>query len=238
MNRNNLDSLTTFNSDGRLSQIDYALNAVELSSSIIAVKSKSSCLIFANINNDITVANSCFTSRIFIISNKIGITGAGLYPDLKLIIKRARRQAQIFQSNFGQEISTRQLAKELATFIQEFTQSGGVLVFGVSIFLIGYDIDGPNIYHINPGGFFCKIKGGAIGKNSTLAVQLLTKRLSGILNFHDLCNIGLITLKEISDLPLSTLNINFAGVINGNNFKIFNIKETEIFFENKNIILK
>ena len=48
MNRNNLDSLTTFNSDGRLSQIDYALNAVELSSSIIAVKSKSSCLIFAN----------------------------------------------------------------------------------------------------------------------------------------------------------------------------------------------
>jgi len=181
------------------------------------------------------VADPCFTSRIFIISNKIGITGAGLFPDLKLIVKRARRQAQAFQSTFGQEISTRQLTKELAAFIQEFTQSGGVRVFGVSLFLIGFDIDGPNIYYINPGGFFSKIKGGAIGKNANVAVELLKRRLSNILNFHDLCNIGLATLLEISDLPLSISNTNFAGIINGSNFKIFSNKETEIFFQNKSI---
>nr|UXY87539.1 proteasome A-type subunit-like protein [Cryptomonas curvata] len=232
MENNNLYSLTTFGSDGRLTQIDYALNAVSVSASIIALKSNNTSMIFAKINTDITASESCFISRIFIISNKIGIAGGGLYPDLKLIIKRARRQAQLYQSCFGEEISPRQLTKELAAFIQEFTQSGGVRVFGISLFLVGFELDGPVIYHINPGGVFLKIRGGAIGKNANVAIELLKKRLSNFLNFKDLCNIGLITLQEISNLPLSTSNINFGGIVNGNNFKIFNAKETEVFLNN------
>jgi 20S proteasome subunit alpha 2 len=233
MENNNLYSLTTFNSDGRLTQIDYALNAVSVSTSIIALKSKNTSLIFARINSDITTNETYFTSRIFIINNKIGIAGAGLYPDLKLIIKRARRQSQVYQSNFGEEISPRQLTKELASYIQEFTQSGGVRICGVSLFLVGFDLDGPVIFHINPGGFFSKIKGGALGKNAIIAIDILKKRLSDRLKFKDLCNIALVILQEISSLPLSYSNINFGGIINGNNFKIFNKKDTENFIFNK-----
>ena len=235
MDKNNLHSFTTFSSDGRLTQIDYALKAVSISTSIVALKSKHTSMIFATINSDITVYESCFTSRIFIISNKIGIGGAGLYPDLKLIIKRARRQAQLYQSIFGEEISPRQLTKELAAFIQEFTQSGGVRIFGVSLFLVGFDLDGPVIYHINPGGFFSKIKGGAIGKNANLAIELLKRRISNFLKFEDLCKIALVALNEISNLPLSIRNLNFGGVVDGKNFKIFNKKETEYFLSNKNL---
>nr|UXY88034.1 proteasome A-type subunit-like protein [Cryptomonas curvata] len=237
MEKNNSYSLTTFNSDGRLTQTDYASIAVSVSVSIIALKSKNSSVVLAKINSDITVSDTSFTSRIFIINNKIGIAGAGLYPDLKLIIKRARRQAKLFQSSFGEEISTRQLTKELAAFIQEFTQSGGVRVFGISLFLIGFDLDGPVIYQINPSGSFLKIKGGAIGTNANTAIELLKKRLSKILNFQDLFNTALLTLQEVSDVPLSKLNINFAGIINENNFKIFSFEEIEILLKKKKAIL-
>jgi 20S proteasome subunit alpha 2 len=237
MEKNNSYSLTTFNSDGRLTQTDYASIASSVSVSIIALKSKNGSAMLAKINSDITVSDTSFTSRIFIINNKIGIAGAGLYPDLKLIIKRARRQAKLFQSSFGEEISVRQLTKELAAFMQEFTQSGGVRVFGISLFLIGFDLDGPLIYQINPSGSFFKIKGGAIGKHANTAIELLKNRLSKILNFQDLFNTAFLTLQEISDIPLSKSNINFAGIINGDNFKIFSSEELENFLKKKKVTL-
>ena len=235
MEKNNLYSLTTFNSIGRLTQIDYVSNMISASTSVIALKSKNCSILLSKVNFDITMSDFCFTSRLFIVNNKIGIAGTGLYPDLKLIIKRARRQAQIFKSAFGEEISFKQLTKELASYIQEFTQSGGVRVFGVSLFLIGCDSDGPNVYQINPSGVFFRIKGGAIGRNADIAIQLLKKRLSGTLKFQDLCNAAIVSFQEASDVPISKYNMNVAVINKECNFKILNHKEIEFFLKNKRI---
>ncbi len=41
-----------------------------------------------------------------------------------------------------------QLVRAIASIMQEFTQSGGVRPFGVSLLVAGFDEDGPQLYQV------------------------------------------------------------------------------------------
>jgi 20S proteasome subunit alpha 2 len=43
-----------------------------------------------------------------------------------------------------------QLVRDTAGVMQEYTQSGGVRPFGVSLLVAGYDDDGPQLYQVQP----------------------------------------------------------------------------------------
>jgi 20S proteasome subunit alpha 2 len=118
--------------------------------------------------------------------------------------------------------------------MQEFTQTGGVRVLGISLFLIGFDLDGPSIYQIDCSGLYSKIKGGAIGKNASIAIDLIKKRFSRNLNISDLYNTALVILQEISDVPLKQSNVYIASVTDKCEFRVFGFREIEILLKNKN----
>jgi len=147
------------------------------------------------------------------------------------MVKKARKIAQNFQNNFGETISVKQLINELSNFIQEFTHSGGVRPFGVSIFIIGFDNFGPNLFQVNPSGSFFKITSGGIGKNSNIAIDFLKRRWSKELEIQDCIKLGLIALQETSDFSISKNQIHI-GIIDKNCiFYILNQKQIENFIE-------
>lgn len=59
--------------------------------------------------------------------------------------------------------------------MQEFTQSGGVRPFGVSILFASFDDDGPQLYQIDPSGAYFGWKATAIGKDSVSAKTFLER---------------------------------------------------------------
>jgi len=67
------------------------------------------------------------------------------------------------------------LVREIAAIMQEFTQSGGVRPFGVSLLYAGYDEDGPQLYQIDPSGAYFGWKATAIGKESVSAKTFLER---------------------------------------------------------------
>jgi 20S proteasome subunit alpha 2 len=68
------------------------------------------------------------------------------------------------------------LVKEVASIMQEYTQSGGVRPFGVSLLIAGIDAKGPALYQVDPSGSFWAWKASAIGKNMVNAKTFLEKR--------------------------------------------------------------
>ena len=57
------------------------------------------------------------------------------------------------------------LVRDTATVCQEYTQSGGVRPFGVSLLVAGFDDEGPHLYQVDPSGAYFGWKATAIGKN-------------------------------------------------------------------------
>jgi 20S proteasome subunit alpha 2 len=69
--------------------------------------------------------------------------------------------------------------------MQEFTQSGGVRPFGVSLLIAGVDDEGPQLYQVDPSGAYFGWRASAIGKNFTNAKTFLEKRYSEDMELED-----------------------------------------------------
>ena len=67
---------------------------------------------------------------------------SGMGPDYRLLIRRARKMAQDYYLMYHEPIPTAQLVYRVALVMQEYTQSGGVRPFGVSLLICGWDEPG------------------------------------------------------------------------------------------------
>ena len=88
------------------------------------------------------------------------------------LVRKARKSAQAYKKTYGETQPVSQLVKQTASVMQEFTQSGGVRPFGISVLVAGSDGDGtPRLYQVDPSGAYFGWKATAIGKvRSTLVV--------------------------------------------------------------------
>ncbi|RXN50236.1 proteasome subunit alpha, partial [Enterococcus faecalis] len=76
-------------------------------------------------------------------------------PDFRILLARARKIAQSYWKIYGEYPTTKVLVQEIATVMQDATQSGGVRPFGVSLLIAGFDaVRGPSLYQVDPSGSY------------------------------------------------------------------------------------
>lgn len=71
-------------------------------------------------------------------------------PDYRLLVRRARKIAQQYYLMYSVPIPTSQLVQRIANIMQEYTQSGGVRPFGVSLLIAGWDDGRPSLFQCDP----------------------------------------------------------------------------------------
>jgi 20S proteasome subunit alpha 2 len=136
-------SLTVFSPSGKLVQIEHALAAVSQGTTSLGIKgriapihtsSPFSCSRLAS--NGIVIATEKKSSSILIdesmldkvsvICPNIGIVYSGMGPDFRVLVAKARKSAQAYWTIYGEYPPTRVLTQEIATVMQQATQSGCV----------------------------------------------------------------------------------------------------------------
>ncbi|KAJ9594341.1 hypothetical protein L9F63_014217, partial [Diploptera punctata] len=186
-------SLTTFSPSGKLVQIEYALAAVAAGAPSVGIKAiflymckYGTCilLIFSlliiryilfSASNGIVLAtenkhksilyDEHSVHKVEMITKHIGMVYSGMGPDYRLLVKRARKMAQQYYLIYQEPIPTAQLVQRVAMVMQEYTQSGGVRPFGVSLLICGWDGDRPYLFQCDPSGAYFAWKATAMGKN-------------------------------------------------------------------------
>ena len=92
--------------------------------------------------------------------------------------------------------------------MQEYTQSGGVRPFGVSLMVAGFDgQEGPKLYQVDPSGAYWAWKASALGKNGVNARTFLEKRFKEEDDIEDAVQLAILTLKEGFDGEITPDNI-------------------------------
>ena len=126
---------------------------------------------------------------------------------------------------YGESIPVLQLVREVAAIMQEFTQSGGVRPFGVSILIAGVDDDGPQLFQVDPSGAYFGWRATAIGKNFTNAKTFLEKRYAPDMELEDAVHTALLTLREGFEGEMNKDNIEVAVVGADKAFRVLTAAE-------------
>ena len=139
-------SLTTFDKRGELTQIKYALNAVAKGETCLGIRAKNGVMIACEKKVSSILFDEEIFNKVASIYSHVGAANSGIGPDFRVTIKKARKDAQAYNKVYHDSIPMFVLCKELAELMQEFTQSGGVRPFGISLLVAGYDESGPHLY--------------------------------------------------------------------------------------------
>merc|ERR1712137_586886 len=201
-------SLTTFCPSGKLVQIEYALQAVMHGSTSLGIKAKDGVVIATEKKIPDLMKGSTI-DKINNLTDNIGVVYSGLNPDSRVLVHKGRKLAQKYYRTYKEEIPVSQIVKQIADVMQEYTQSGGVRPFGVSLLVAGFDESGPALYQVDPSGSYWGWKASAIGKNMLNAKTFLEKRYNDDIELEDAIHTAILTLKE-----------GFEGQMNENNIEI------------------
>jgi len=190
-------SLTTFSPSGKLVQIEYALNAVSQGVTSIGIKATNGIVIATEKKSTSTLIDDSSLEKVAMVCPNIGMVYSGMGPDFRLLVNKARKSAQAYKLIYREYPPTRMLVQDVASVMQEFTQSGGVRPFGVSILVAGFDeVRGPSLYQVDPSGSYFAWKATAIGKNMVNAKTFLEKRYNDDMELEDAVHAAILTLKE------------------------------------------
>jgi len=153
-------------------------------------------------------------------------------PDYRLLIRRARKMAQDYYLMYHETIPTAQLVYRVALVMQEYTQSGGVRPFGVSLLICGWDEPGkPLLFQCDPSGAYFAWKATAMGKNSVNGKTFLEKRYSEDLELEDAVHTAILTLKEGFEGQMTEDNIEI-GICNSDGFRRLTPQEVKDYLAN------
>jgi 20S proteasome subunit alpha 2 len=124
-----------------------------------------------------------------------------------------------------------QLVRELAAVMQEYTQSGGVRPFGISLLIGGVDDEGPALYQVDPSGAYFGWRATAIGKNFINAKTFLEKRYSEGMELEDAIHTALLTLREGFEGEMTKDNIEVGIVGADRKFRVLTPAEVADYLQ-------
>lgn len=131
-------------------QIEYALAAVASGAPSVGIKAMNGVVLATEKKQKSIIAEEHSIFKVEQVADHIGMIYSGMGPDYRLLVKRARKIAQQYFLIYNEPIPTTQLVQRVAQIMQEYTQSGGVRPFGVSLLIAGWDNDRPYLFQCDP----------------------------------------------------------------------------------------
>ncbi|CAG2250769.1 PSMA2 [Mytilus edulis] len=217
-------SLTTFSPSGKLVQIEYALAAVAAGAPSVGIKATNGVVLATEKKQKSILYDENSIHKIEMITRNVGMVYSGMGPDFRVLLKAARKLAQQYQLAYQEQIPTAQIVHKIANVMQEYTQSGGVRPFGVSLLLAGWDEDEERPY-LYQWSLFC-LESNCNGKEFCKRKTFLEKRYSDNLELEDAIHTAILTLKESFEGQMTEDNIEI-GICNKDGFRRLNPPEVK-----------
>ena len=205
-------AITMFSPDGRLLQVEYAKKTVRQGSTAIGMVCKEGAILITDkrILDPLIVPEA--VEKVFQIDEHMGATASGILSDARVLIERAQLKAQQHRVTFDSPIDTLSIVKDICNLKQICTQSGGLRPFGVSILIIGIDVDGPKLFETDPTGIYFQYKATVIGEGETDIEEILRKEYKDNMNLQDCLKLGMRALYKVLEKDFNIDRIDGAFI--------------------------
>jgi len=174
-------STTTFSPEGRLHQVEYAIEAINNAGTCVGILAKDGIVMASEkVLSSGLLAPSKSSEKTYKLSNHAACNVAGLTADANILIDQARLRAGRYQYQYCEPIPIEQLVEHVCNYKQAYTQYGGLRPFGVAFLFAGYDEHhGFQLYQSDPSGNYSGWKATVIGANNQAGKSLLKNEYGG-----------------------------------------------------------
>ena len=177
-------AITVFSPDGRLYQVEYAIETVRRGTVAVGVKCKDGVIIAVEEKaRKLQIVDTA--QKIFQIDDHVGVAAAGYIPDARSQVDNARFFSQSNKMIYDEPVEVETIAKHLADQSQQYTQYAGVRPYGVALILGGVINKTPELFLTDPSGTFISYDAIAIGSGSDEVTDFLEKTYNSDLSIDD-----------------------------------------------------
>ncbi|KAJ3300460.1 protein with putative role during mitosis [Borealophlyctis nickersoniae] len=181
---------TIFSPEGRLYQVEYAMEAISHAGTALGILAKDGIVLAAE--KKVTsklLEQTTSHEKVYQLNETMCCAVAGITADANTLINYARIQAQKYLFTYNEPIPAEQLVQKLCDLKQGYTQYGvsgtlrteshpsadaGLRPFGVSFLYAGWDKHhGFQLYHSDPSGNYSGWKATVVGANVPNAQSIL-----------------------------------------------------------------
>ncbi|CAO2582914.1 Proteasome subunit alpha type-1 [Lemmus lemmus] len=232
--RNQYDNdVTVWSPQGRIHQIEYAMEAVKQGSATVGLKSKTHAVLVALKRAQSELA--AHQKKILHVDNHIGISIAGLTADARLLCNFMRQECLDSRFVFDRPLPVSRLVSLIGSKTQIPTQRYGRRPYGVGLLIAGYDDMGPHIFQTCPSANYFDCRAMSIGARSQSARTYLERHMSEFMecNLDELVKHGLRALRETlpAEQDLTTKNVSIGIVGKDLEFTIYDDDDVSPFLD-------
>ena len=210
---------TMYSPDGRIYQVEYAIETVKRGTLAIGIQTKEG-VIMAVEEKPRTLQSTNITQKIFQVDYHIGVAAAGYIPDARVQVDNARFFSQGNRMTYDESVEVATVAKHLADQSHQFTQYSGVRPNGVALIIAGIDQKGESIYVTDPSGTYVQYAAIAIGAGSD--------DVNGFLEKHYNADMS---IEEAASLAIASINLKAEQKDGINHIKMAKITSESKVFE-------
>ncbi|KDE09079.1 proteasome subunit alpha type-6 [Microbotryum lychnidis-dioicae p1A1 Lamole] len=219
MSRTSFDrALTIFSPEGRLYQVEYAFKAITSSGhTTLAIRGEDATVVITQKKVPDKLLDPDSITHIYNVTPNIGCVFTGRHADARNQLQRALSEATQFRYKFGYEITPDLLAKRIANINQVYTQRAAMRPLGISMIIVGIDPElGPQIFKLDPAGYYVGFHATAAGQKQQEAINLLEKGYKKgwkLAKLDDVVELALTSLSTVlaTDLKKGEVEIGVCG---------------------------
>ena len=217
MTRSEYDrGVTTFSPEGRLFQVEYAIEAIKLGSTAIAILTQEGIVLAVERRTQSPLMIPSSMDKIMEIDSHVACAVSGLTADAQSMVEHGRVQAQNHFFTYNESMLVRSLTQSLCALSANFgtdDEDSMSRPFGVALLVAGHDVDnGYQLYHTDPSGTWTAYKAKAIGSGSEGAQTTLQEEYKDDMTLKEAENLALSTLKAVMEEKVNAANVDMASV--------------------------
>jgi proteasome alpha subunit len=165
-------AITVFSPDGRLFQVEYAMELVNRGATIMGIQCAEGVVLGSEENIE-PLEEAEYSWKIFKVDDHVAAAIVGLSSDARILIDQARIYAQSNKLTYDEPIDVEVVTKRICDIQQMYTQHAGVRPFGVSLIFGGVDKTGSHVFGTHPSGTYRGYKATALGAGRETVLAIL-----------------------------------------------------------------